>query len=90
VLLVYALPSEIQRRLTVHIPDRLSQEIKTLAENRRQSLSSLTADALAFYVHVTRRKELGQKVLDLAGKSSVDPDAEAELARMRDERHDRA
>lgn len=77
-------------RLTVHIQDRLGREIKLLAENQRQSVSSLTAEALSLYMQTKRRRELGQKVLALAGRTVVDKEAAAELEQWRGDPHDRA
>ncbi len=77
-------------RLTVHIQDRLGREIKLLAENQRQSVSSLTAEALALYMQTKRRRELGQKVLALTGRTGVDKNAAAELEHWRGDPHDRA
>jgi predicted transcriptional regulator len=76
-------------RLTVHIQDRLGREIKILAENQRQSVSSLTAEALALYMQTKRRRELGQKVLALAGRAGVGEGAAEELERWRGDPHDR-
>lgn len=76
-------------RITVHLPDRVGKEIKTLAENRRQSVSALTAEALVQFVHATRRQELGQRVLALAGRTHVSENAVADLEETRDDDGDR-
>jgi metal-responsive CopG/Arc/MetJ family transcriptional regulator len=76
-------------RVTVHIPDKLSREVKTLAENQRQSVSSLTAEALSFYIHSCRRKALARRVLSLSGTGVVTGDALDDLDRMREEKDDR-
>jgi metal-responsive CopG/Arc/MetJ family transcriptional regulator len=76
-------------RITVHIPDKLAEEIKTYAGNEKTSVSSLTADALAYYLTEKRKKALGLKVLELAGKGCVTEDADAALEEGRQDHEHR-
>jgi len=62
-------------RLTVHLPDDLARLLKQTAENEGKSMSALTAEALALYLRERRRRALGLKVLERAGKAPVDPKA---------------
>ncbi len=60
-------------RITTHIPDQIAREAKILAENEKKSVSSIIAEALAYYINKKRRKKLGKKVLEMAGKVKVSP-----------------
>lgn len=61
-------------RLTVSLPDRLSDNLKRTAANRGASVSSLVAEAVEHYLLVERKRSLGRKALELAGKARVAPD----------------
>lgn len=75
-------------RITVSLPDKLSENLKREAHNRNISVSRLVSDALERYLLDLRRKALGKKVLDLAGEAHVSPDADSILDEGR--RNDRA
>ena len=62
-------------RLTVHLPDNLARLLKQAALNEGKSMSALTAEALDFYLRERRRRALGLKVLERAGRALVDPKA---------------
>lgn len=66
-------------RITVHIPDTLEKEVKRASKNENRSVSSLIAEATEFYLKERKRKQTGKKVLELAGKIRVSPDALDEL-----------
>ena len=76
-------------RITVHIPDRLAEEIKTYAGNEKASVSSLAAEALEYYLTEKRKKALGLKVLELAGKGCVTEDADTVLEEGRQDHEHR-
>ena len=59
-------------RLTVHLPDDLARLLKQAALNEGKSMSALTAEALALYLRERRRRALGLKVLERAGKALVE------------------
>ena len=61
-------------RITISIPDKLSDNLKRAAANRRISVSSLVAEAVEQYLIVQRRRALGKKALELAGNVRVAPD----------------
>jgi metal-responsive CopG/Arc/MetJ family transcriptional regulator len=61
-------------RMTVSLPDKLSDNLKRAAANRRVSVSSLVAEAVEQYLIVQRRRALGKKALALAGKVYVAAD----------------
>ena len=58
-------------RITVNIPDSLNENLKREASNRGVSVSRLASEALSHYLLDSRRKALGRKVLELAGKTRV-------------------
>ncbi len=66
-------------RFTVHISDEMGREVQRLAENQSQSVSSVVAQSIEFFISERKRRQLGQKVLRLAGKSKVSSDALEQL-----------
>lgn len=76
-------------RITAHIPDPIARDVKILAENEKKSVSSIIAEALAFYITEKRKKKLGRKLLEMAGKVKVSPDIHKELERGRMDFNDR-
>jgi hypothetical protein len=62
-------------RLTVHLKDELATNLKASASNEGQSVSAFVAKALEDYLIQQRRKRLGGRVLKIAGKCRVSPDA---------------
>ncbi len=77
-------------RITTHIPDPLARDAKIMAENEKKSVSSIIAEALAYYITEKRKKKLGRKVLEIAGKVRVSPEVHKELERGRMDSNDRA
>ena len=75
-------------RVTVHIPERVNDEIKRAAGKENKSVSSFIAEATQYYIKEKKRKELGLKVLGLAGKVKVSGDVLRHLEEGREE-HDR-
>jgi metal-responsive CopG/Arc/MetJ family transcriptional regulator len=76
-------------RITTHIPDPLARDAKIMAENEKKSVSSIIAEALTYYITEKRKKKLGRKVLEIAGKARVSPDVHKELERGRMDFNDR-
>jgi metal-responsive CopG/Arc/MetJ family transcriptional regulator len=76
-------------RITAHIPDPLARDTKIMAENEKKSVSSIIAEALAYYITEKRKKKLGRKVLEIAGKVRVSPEVHKELERGRMDSNDR-
>ncbi|MGD2090501.1 MAG: hypothetical protein PVH61_30295 [Candidatus Aminicenantes bacterium] len=66
-------------RVTVSIPNKLEGELKKFAKNQKESVSKITAEAIEHYLNVLKRRQLGNKVLDLVGKENVSPNAIKEL-----------
>lgn len=60
-------------RITISLPDKLGENLKRAAANSGVSVSSLAANAIEDYV-IKRRRSLGKKALDLAGKVRVSED----------------
>lgn len=77
-------------RITTHIPDPIARDAKILAENEKKSVSSIIAEALAYYITEKRKKKLGKRILEMAGKVKVSPDIHKELERGRMDSDDRA
>jgi metal-responsive CopG/Arc/MetJ family transcriptional regulator len=75
-------------RMTVSLPDKLSDNLKRAAANRKVSISSLVAEAVEHYLIVQRRRALGKKALALVGKVYVAADVHDMIAEGR--RDDRA
>ena len=70
-------------RITTHIPDALARDAKIMAENEKKSVSSIIAEALSNYITENRKKRLGRRVLEIAGKVRVSPEVHKELERGR-------
>jgi len=66
-------------RITVHIPNKIEKDLKTNAMNENKSVSSLVAEAVVHYIGYKKRVELGNKMLNLAGKSKISPDVYKEI-----------
>lgn len=77
-------------RITTHIPDPLARDAKIMAENEKKSVSSIIAEALSYYITEKKKKRLGRKVLEIAGKVRVSPEVHKELERGRMDSDDRA
>jgi len=73
-------------RLTVHIPEDLARLLRQAAENEGKSMSALTAEALEAYLKERRRRALGLKVLERAGRSRVAEEAHRLLEEGRRDR----
>jgi metal-responsive CopG/Arc/MetJ family transcriptional regulator len=76
-------------RVTVHIKEALNQEIKRLAANEHKSVSLLISESVEFYIKERKRRELGNRVLGLVGKTKVSAHALRHLNEGRRE-HDRS
>jgi len=70
-------------RITAHIPDSLAKETKKVASNDQISVSSMIAKALEYYIENKKRRMLGQKIVEMAGKVFVSDDVYTELERGR-------
>ena len=76
-------------RITTHIPDPLARDAKIMAENEKKSVSSVIAEALSYYITEKKKKRLGRKVLEIAGKVKVSPQVHKALERGRMNSNDR-
>ena len=76
-------------RITVHVPDRVGKEARRLAENEKRSVSSIVAQSIEFFMNEKKRRQLGERVLKLAGNTKVSDDAFDEL-RLGREEYDRS
>ena len=76
-------------RITVHIPERMNEEIRRAAEKERKSVSSFIAEAVQYYIREKKRREIGLRVLDLAGKVRISGDALRRIEKCRDDLHNR-
>ncbi|AEV17317.1 hypothetical protein TCCBUS3UF1_p200 (plasmid) [Thermus sp. CCB_US3_UF1] len=62
-------------RLTVYLPEDVDRLLRETAANEGKSLSTLTVEALVFYLRERRRAALGRKVLERAGKVPLGEEA---------------
>ena len=76
-------------RLTVHISDEMGKEVRRLAENEKESVSSVVAQSIEFFICERKRRQLGEKVLRFAGKTKVSPEALEQFHAGRED-HDRS
>jgi metal-responsive CopG/Arc/MetJ family transcriptional regulator len=76
-------------RITTHLPDPIARDAKTMAENEKKSVSSIIAEAVTYYIAEKKKKRLGRKVLEMAGKVRISPDVYKELEKGRLETDDR-
>lgn len=76
-------------RITTHIPDPIARDAKIMAENEKKSVSSIISEALTYYITEKRKKRLGRKVLEIAGKARISPEVHKELQRGRRDSNDR-
>jgi metal-responsive CopG/Arc/MetJ family transcriptional regulator len=77
-------------RLSVSISERLGKTVRNMAENEKKSVSSLTAEALLYYLQEKKKKKHCYQLLAFAGKSKVDKDIYKLLEKGRMDDHDRA
>ncbi len=77
-------------RITTHIPDPLVRDAKIMSGNEKKSIQSIKAKALSYYITENKKKRLGRKVLEIAGKVRVSPEVHKELERGRRDSDDRA
>lgn len=76
-------------RITTHIPDQIARDAKMMAENEKKSVSSIIAEAVTYYIAEKRKRRLGRKVLQIAGRVRVSPDVHRELEKGRMDSNDR-
>lgn len=70
-------------RVTVHIPDGLGPKLRQAARNEGMSVSAFTAKAVEEYLKQRRKKEAGNRLLDVIRSGSVESDVWEELERGR-------
>jgi metal-responsive CopG/Arc/MetJ family transcriptional regulator len=66
-------------RVTVSISNKLEGELKRFAKSQKESVSKIASEAIEHYLNVQKRRQLGNKVLDLVGKENISPNAIKEL-----------
>ncbi len=76
-------------RITLSIPDSLEKELKEWARKEKRSFSAFVTSVLEEYLREKKRKSLGYKLLDHAGKVHVAQDIHQQLKAIRKE-HDRS
>jgi predicted transcriptional regulator len=62
-------------RVTIHVSDKIGESLKRTASRRGVSTSRLAASVLEEYLERQRKKELGEKVLEIAARARVAADA---------------
>lgn len=76
-------------RITTHIPDQIARDAKRMAENEKKSVSSIIAEAVTYYIAEKKKKRLGRKVLEMAGRVRVSPEVHKELEKGRMDSNER-
>lgn len=76
--------------MSVSVPEELGKSVINIAGNEGKSVSSLTAEALEFYIRDLKKKKLGYRLLDLARQGSVSGSAQELLDQGRMDDHDRS
>lgn len=66
-------------RVTVSISNKLEGELKKFAKSQKESVSKIASEAIEHYLNARKRRQLGNKVLDLVGKENISPNAIKEL-----------
>ena len=72
-------------RVTLNMSEELEQEIKEFAKKEDKTLGALFAEAVVYYMTETQKKNLGKRVLQLAGKTKLNPYVFNELEKGRRE-----
>ncbi len=72
-------------RVTVNVSEELEEEIKEFAKKENKTLASLFAEAIVYYMTEAQKKNLGKRVLQLAGKTKMNPYVLNELEKGRRE-----
>ncbi len=70
-------------RITVHLPDKLAEEIKRYAKDEGVSVSRFVAKSLEEYIREGRKKKHAERILMMARENLVSDDALEELERGR-------
>ena len=70
-------------RLTVHIPEKTEKDLKTYANNKRKSLSSIVADCIDFYLRENKKKVAIQNIRGMIGKVKISKNALKEVDDIR-------
>ena len=60
-------------RVNVNVSDEFEAEIKEFAKSQKKTLGDLFGEAVAFYITYRRHKDLGRRLLELAGKTTMNP-----------------
>lgn len=70
-------------RLTVSVPDLVAEQVRTLAAQTGQSVSSVVAAAVERHVAAERRRLAADRIQALIGTATVSDEADAVLREMR-------
>lgn len=76
-------------RITTHIPDSIAKDVKIFAENEKKSVSAVVSEAIRHYIVEKKKKELGMKVLNMAGKVRISGSIYDDIKRERKDPDDR-
>lgn len=72
-------------RINLNLSDELEEEIKEFAKKENKSLAALFAEAIIYYMTDAQKKQVGKRVLQLAGKAKMNPYVLNELEKGRRE-----
>jgi len=72
-------------RVNVNFSEELEEEIKEFAKKENKTLSNLFAEAIIHYMTDAQKKNVGKRVLQIAGKTKMNPYVFNELDKGRRE-----
>ncbi|RME01867.1 MAG: hypothetical protein D6814_00685 [Calditrichaeota bacterium] len=72
-------------RVAVNVSEELEQEIKEFAKKENKTLAALFAEAVVYYMTEIQKKNLGKRILQMAGKTKMNPYVFNELDKGRRE-----
>ncbi|MDR2017288.1 MAG: hypothetical protein LBQ00_00105 [Syntrophobacterales bacterium] len=70
-------------KVTVQIPDGISDDLKAQAKAERKSVSELVAHCITYYIGERKKKSALKGFVKMAGKTHVDGDTLETLERWR-------
>ncbi|MBW1999539.1 MAG: ribbon-helix-helix protein, CopG family [Deltaproteobacteria bacterium] len=62
-------------RITIHLPDKLAEEVRAFARSEGISTSRFIATGLEKYLMESRKRKHAERILNLAGKVEVSDNA---------------
>ena len=70
-------------RITFHLPDAIENDLREAASEEKVSVSSFVTGAVAKALETRTKRKFAEKVLSLAGRVRVSPEAHHDIDRER-------